>query len=240
MANSICRFFSLEPSRMIKFVRNRPLNDKRYWTDFQKLKKLGWYQKTSWEEGLKKTIEWYDSNPDWWADISNALLPHPESHPEVRGFQHNGSIKFLIYGRTGWIGGLLGKICEKEGIPFEYGKARLEDRMQVLVDITKAEPTCVLNAAGLTDVCRECGVLMVYYTSGCIFDYDDKHPLGSGIGFKEEDRSNYSGSFFSRSRAMVEEQLRGYDNVLCLRMRMPLSSDVMHPRNLINKLARFT
>ncbi|MBA0850125.1 hypothetical protein Goshw_025601, partial [Gossypium schwendimanii] len=27
--------------------------------------------------GLKKTIEWYTQNPEWWGDVSGALLPHP-------------------------------------------------------------------------------------------------------------------------------------------------------------------
>ncbi len=42
--------------------------------------------------------------------------------------QENGSskhqLKFLIYGRIGWIGGLLGKICQKQGILYEYGSSR--------------------------------------------------------------------------------------------------------------------
>nr|GEY56616.1 zinc finger, CCHC-type [Tanacetum cinerariifolium] len=28
-------------------------------------------------EGLKKAIGWYTSNPNWWGDVSGAMLPHP-------------------------------------------------------------------------------------------------------------------------------------------------------------------
>lgn len=139
-------------------------------------------------------------------------------------------LKFLIYGRTGWIGGLLGKICTRQGIAFEYGRGRLEQRSQILADIQSVKPTHVLNAAGVTgrpnvdwceshkletirtnvvatltlaDICREHGILMTNFATGCIFEYDAAHPLESGIGFKEEDKPNFTGSFYSKTKAMV-------------------------------------
>ncbi|XP_073058343.1 trifunctional UDP-glucose 4,6-dehydratase/UDP-4-keto-6-deoxy-D-glucose 3,5-epimerase/UDP-4-keto-L-rhamnose-reductase RHM3-like [Primulina eburnea] len=77
VATDICRLFSLDPSETIKFVENRPFNDQRYFLDTQKLKKLGWSERTKWENGLRKTMEWYVRNFDWWGDVSAALLPHP-------------------------------------------------------------------------------------------------------------------------------------------------------------------
>jgi hypothetical protein len=44
---------------------------------------------------------------------------------------------------------------------------------------------------------------LVNYATGCIFEYDEAHPLGSGIGFKEEDTPNFFGSYYSRTKAMV-------------------------------------
>ncbi|CAN6481118.1 unnamed protein product [Victoria cruziana] len=177
-----------------------------------------------------------------------------------------GLLKFLIYGRTGWIGGLLGKICEAQGISFEYASGRLENRDQIEQDVEKAKPTHVFNAAGVTgrpnvdwceshkvetiranvvgtltlaDVCRERGVVLVNYATGCIFEYDDKHPIESGIGFKEEDTPNFTGSFYSKTKAMVEELLKNYENVCTLRVRMPISSDLSNPRNFITKITRY-
>ncbi|XP_013407717.1 trifunctional UDP-glucose 4,6-dehydratase/UDP-4-keto-6-deoxy-D-glucose 3,5-epimerase/UDP-4-keto-L-rhamnose-reductase RHM3-like [Lingula anatina] len=43
----------------IEHVKDRPYNDTRYVIDSTKLHLLGWKPKTSWKEGLKKTIEWY-------------------------------------------------------------------------------------------------------------------------------------------------------------------------------------
>ncbi|GJM90673.1 hypothetical protein PR202_ga06975 [Eleusine coracana subsp. coracana] len=57
----------------------RPFNDKRYFLDDAKLKKLGWFERTPWEEGLRKTIEWYLANPDFWGDVSGTLVAHPRS-----------------------------------------------------------------------------------------------------------------------------------------------------------------
>ncbi|XP_057955899.1 trifunctional UDP-glucose 4,6-dehydratase/UDP-4-keto-6-deoxy-D-glucose 3,5-epimerase/UDP-4-keto-L-rhamnose-reductase RHM1-like [Malania oleifera] len=301
VAKDICKLFSLDPHKVIKFVDNRPFNDQRYFLDRQKLKNLGWSERTTWEEGLKETMEWYTSNPYWWGDVSGALLPHPRmlmmpgsdrkfDGPDISNSAsslisstpiqnqkivsvaenisaQNPSLKFLIYGRTGWIGGLLGKICEKQGIPYAYGKGRLEERSQLLADIQKVKPTHVFNAAGVTgrpnvdwceshkpetirtnvvgtltlaDVCREHGLLMMNYATGCIFEYDAKHLLGSGIGFKEEDKPNFTGSFYSKTKAMVEELLKEYDNVCTLRVRMPISSDLSNPRNFITKISRYS
>ncbi|KAG2305607.1 hypothetical protein Bca52824_025355 [Brassica carinata] len=295
VANDISKLFGINPDSTIQFVENRPFNDQRYFLDDQKLKKLGWAERTTWEEGLKKTMEWYTANPEWWGDVSGALLPHPrmlmmpgdrlcdsgDEHKDADGNQtftvvtpsktgssgdNKTSFKFLIYGKTGWLGGLLGKLCEKQGIPYEYGKGRLEDRASLLADIRRVKPTHVFNAAGLTgrpnvdwceshktetirvnvagtltlaDVCRENGLLMMNFATGCIFEYDAAHPEGSGIGFKEEDKPNFTGSFYSKTKAMVEELLREFDNVCTLRVRMPISSDLNNPRNFITKISRY-
>lgn len=147
-----------------------------------------------------------------------------ENGSEASGF------KFLIYGRTGWIGGLLGRLCTERGIAFAYGAGRLENRAQLEDDIAGNSPTHVFNAAGVTgrpnvdwcethrvetiranvvgtltlaDVCRERGLILINYATGCIFEYDGKHPLGSGVGFVEEDTPNFVGSFYSKTKAMV-------------------------------------
>ncbi|BAT75938.1 bifunctional dTDP-4-dehydrorhamnose 3,5-epimerase/dTDP-4-dehydrorhamnose reductase [Vigna umbellata] len=187
------------------------------------------------------------------------------------GFPANGAsadhpIKFLIYGRTGWIGGLLGTLCQAQAIPFQYASGRLEDRASLEKDIAEVKPTHVFNAAGVTgrpnvdwceshkvetirtnvvgtltlaDVCRQHGLLLLNYATGCIFEYDSGHPLGSGIGFKENDTPNFTGSFYSKTKAMVEDLLKNYDNVCTLRVRMPISSDLSNPRNFITKITRY-
>lgn len=46
VARDICKLFSIDPETNIKFVENRPFNDQRYFLDDQKLKNLGWSERT--------------------------------------------------------------------------------------------------------------------------------------------------------------------------------------------------
>lgn len=57
---------------MIEYVQDRKGHDKRYAIDFSRAKKeLGWEPQISFEEGLKKTVEWYRNNEDWWKKIKS-------------------------------------------------------------------------------------------------------------------------------------------------------------------------
>ncbi len=52
---------------MIEYVKDRPGHDRRYAIDFSKIQKeLDWNPKTSFKDGMKKTIEWYTENQEWW------------------------------------------------------------------------------------------------------------------------------------------------------------------------------
>ena len=58
-------------SDLIEFVEDRPGHDFRYSLDSSKIsKEVGWKNKTSFEEGIKQTIDWYENNSKWWEDIS--------------------------------------------------------------------------------------------------------------------------------------------------------------------------
>jgi UDP-glucose 4,6-dehydratase len=61
-------------------LQDRAFNDKRYYIGSQKLQALGWEQRVPWEEGLKRTMDWYLSNDCqqyWQGDLDLALRPHP-------------------------------------------------------------------------------------------------------------------------------------------------------------------
>jgi 3,5-epimerase/4-reductase len=127
------------------------------------------------------------------------------------------------------------------------------------------KPTHVLNAAGLTgrpnvdwcethklevirtnvvgcltlaDVCHDRNIHMTYYGTGCIFHYDDTHVVG-GKGFLESDTPNFTGSYYSHTKAMVENMLKEYPNVLTLRVRMPIVESLVYPRNFIAKIIKY-
>jgi dTDP-glucose 4,6-dehydratase len=50
----------------IEFVEDRPGHDRRYALDSRKIRQeLAWEPTVSFEEGLRRTVEWYRSRPDW-------------------------------------------------------------------------------------------------------------------------------------------------------------------------------
>ena len=56
----------------VEFIKDRPGHDKRYAIDFSKIKnELGWKPTVNFEEGLKKTVEWYKNNQNWWKNIKS-------------------------------------------------------------------------------------------------------------------------------------------------------------------------
>jgi len=63
---------------MITFVEDRHFNDYRYNIDDLKLRKLGWTPKIEFEDGLKKTIEWYKEFGHRYGNIDDYLLAHPK------------------------------------------------------------------------------------------------------------------------------------------------------------------
>ncbi|MBR4224069.1 MAG: dTDP-glucose 4,6-dehydratase [Oscillospiraceae bacterium] len=55
---------------LIEFVPDRRGHDLRYAIDPTKIKtELGWEPETKFEDGIKKTIEWYLNNREWWEEI---------------------------------------------------------------------------------------------------------------------------------------------------------------------------
>jgi len=145
--------------------------------------------------------------------------------------------KYLIYGaKTGWIGGYIVRICEEKGLDFVIGDCRIEDRNLVEEELDRVKPTHVLMAAGLTgrptvdwcedhkqetirvnvigvlsivDSCYKRGIHITNFATGCIFKYDESHPVG-GAGFTECDTPNFGGSFYSHTKVSKQFLLEFY------------------------------
>ncbi|EKX39237.1 hypothetical protein GUITHDRAFT_89166 [Guillardia theta CCMP2712] len=171
---------------------------------------------------------------------------------------------YLLWGSTGWIGGILQGLLRDGGKKVVVAKARLQNREEVEKELDEHQPTRVLIAAGITgrpnvdwcetnkeatvrtnvigtlgivDACWQRGIHATLFATGCIYEYDKDHPIG-GRGFTEEDRPNYDGSFYSKTKAIVEELLKVYSNVLILRLRMPISDDLSE-RSFVTKIAKY-
>lgn len=171
---------------------------------------------------------------------------------------------YLIYGGlTGWIGGKLIELLTAQGKKFVVAETRTYNRESVLAEIERVKPTHILNAAGVTgrpnvdwcedhkqetirtnvigclmmaDICAEKNIHHLLYATGCIFEYDNEHVIG-GKGFTEEDSPNFHGSYYSHTKAMVEDLLKEFPTTCTLRVRMPISDDLSH-RNFVTKVWR--
>ena len=65
----ICSTLGKDES-LITFVKDRQGHDMRYAIDPTKIhNELGWLPETKFADGIKKTIEWYLANKEWWEEI---------------------------------------------------------------------------------------------------------------------------------------------------------------------------
>lgn len=57
---------------LITYVPDRPGHDMRYAIDASKIDgELGWKPQETFESGIRKTVEWYLSNEDWWRRVKD-------------------------------------------------------------------------------------------------------------------------------------------------------------------------
>jgi len=175
-------------------------------------------------------------------------------------------MSFLVFGgEKGWVGQQIVALLREQGKEVRAAHARLEDRAAIIKEIEQYKPKYIMNCAGVTgrpnvDWCEDhkqetirsnvigtlnlCDVAFLHnihvtnFATGCIFEYDEKHEMGSGVGFVEDDVPNFTASFYSMTKGIVEKLLRFYPNVLTLRVRMPISDD-LSPRNFITKISKY-
>lgn len=56
----------------IEYVKDRPGHDRRYAINYSKIEReLGWKPEVTLEEGLKKTVEWFQANQEWWQHVKS-------------------------------------------------------------------------------------------------------------------------------------------------------------------------
>ena len=76
MVHTLCEILQeLQPKAsryqdLITYVKDRPGHDVRYAIDASKIEKeLGWVPQETFETGLRKTVEWYLNNQNWWQRV---------------------------------------------------------------------------------------------------------------------------------------------------------------------------
>ncbi|MFH0770542.1 MAG: sugar nucleotide-binding protein [Candidatus Peregrinibacteria bacterium] len=164
-------------------------------------------------------------------------------------------MRVLMFGALGYLGELFlrqypGAITPPTDIADSGAVADILDREKPDVVINAAgktgrpnvdwcedhkEETLRSNVTGpliLFDACAERGIYWMHISSGCIYEGDN-----GGRGYTEEDTPNFTGSFYSRTKAWSDQMLREFP-VLVLRLRMPFDGS-QNPRSLLTKLSRY-
>lgn len=166
----------------------------------------------------------------------------------------------LIFGSHGYLGTRFSEYFQNKGWKVIPGAVDISDYTSVVTELQKHTPFVVLNAAGktgkpnvdwceehkvetmssnvtgavnLASACQTLGLYLVHLGSGCIYEGDNY-----GKGFTEEDEPNFYGSFYSRTKLYSEKLLKEFDNVLQLRIRIPIEAK-SNPKNVIDKLLKY-
>lgn len=169
------------------------------------------------------------------------------------------NMKVMVYGAQGWLGSLLATHFQAR-----TPDTNILDIRTVRDEVRAYQPDVVINAAAvcgfpgidwcekafenrllamsvnafgpqvlLESVRQESDALFVHLSTGCLWSVpEDAPPIN-------EETSPVPPNFYAYSKAMGEERLQTGQDVLIVRLRLPISP-VPHPRNLIDKLRRYS
>lgn len=169
-------------------------------------------------------------------------------------------VKYLIFG-NGYIGNRFQEYFNNIGEESVIGQRRIDSIKDIHLELATYKPEVIINCIGktgkpnvdwcelhkeetffsnvtiptlLAEVCHNTEIKMVHIGSGCIFE-------GTTELFKlftEDSIPNFKGSFYSRTKIFSEKILSEYDNILQLRIRMPIDNRP-NDRNLLTKLLKY-
>ena len=133
-----------------------------------------------------------------------------------------------------FIGRTHGKIGEKVYTTIDY----LEQKDKLCENVQDN----LFSPMVLGILCSQKNIHYTYLGTGCIFKYDNEHPLifdKEMNGFTEESLPNFFGSSYSIVKGFTDQLMTLLkDNVLNLRIRMPITTE-KNGRNFITKITSY-
>lgn len=105
----------------------------------------------------------------------------------------------------------------------------LEDHLDENLNDNLAMPLLV------SILCKERDIHLSYMGTGCIFSRDTRN---LDYKYTEEDVPDYTGSGYSAVKGVTDNLIKRFNNVLNLRIRMPVTDD-LHCRNFISKILSY-
>ncbi len=232
-------------------LKDRPYNDCRYLMDSSKIRMgLGWSEEVSFEAGILSTIDWYIENSSktpererilvygarGWIGGQFLQLLKDKGIDFVRGSSRIGEDSDrvvedeILETAPTHVASFIGRTHGPGNNTIDYLEGG-PDKLTVNLRDNLFAPLV------LAEICKKHFIHFTYIGSGCIFTYTDERPLGSAP-FTEDDVPNFYGSSYSVVKGFTDRLMHHHDNVLNIRMRLPIS-DQINPRNLITKLAAY-
>jgi dTDP-4-dehydrorhamnose reductase len=200
-------------------------------------------------QSVEKNYHWNDPtlNIEWPTEVKNVIVSRKDASNPLFN-----EINTIILGSDGYLGSNLLKY-----IPKSIGlNTRLEDVCILKEKIKFIKPKYVISAAGISgkptidwceshkdetinvnftcqlqliQICKELGIHLTILGSGAVFDGDKM--------FSETDKANYTGTFYSKSRVVLENIIHDayIHDVLYLRILYPITGDG-NPKCFLEKL----
>ena len=230
----------------IDYIPDRPFNDQRYYISNDKLKALGWQITTDLMTGLNGLVE-------------GARRVYQVEQPAMRvliygakGWIGGQFEQILKNAQVDYICGV-NRCDDFAAVQTEVSQVRPTHVISFIgrthgpgystIDYLEQKGKLCQNIQDnlyaplvLAEICQQEGLHYTYLGTGCIFTYDETHPLG-GPGFTEADRPNFFGSGYSTVKGFTD-QLLSRRPVLNLRIRMPITGEE-NPRNFITKITHY-
>lgn len=174
---------------------------------------------------------------------------------------------WLVFGSKGWIGSYVVTTLKNAGERVSEVNIHPNDFTQLKLIIQNINPDRIVCCIGRTygpgfttiDYLEQPGKLtenmesnlmvpvwiaqasyvpMLYFGTGCIYEYDEAHPIDSNVGFTETDDPNFVGSSYSAVKRITDKIITNFPHVINARIRMPIS-DTYHGRDFITKLLNY-
>jgi dTDP-glucose 4,6-dehydratase len=81
-----------KPESLKTYVPDRPGHDRRYLLNSDKLRReLGWQPEVDFDEGMRRTVRWYQENEAWWRPLKERLAVQ-EGAWGVKGAAHSRNL----------------------------------------------------------------------------------------------------------------------------------------------------
>lgn len=174
---------------------------------------------------------------------------------------------WLIFGSKGWIGQTIVKLLQGANQTITASDLHFSSFKDLQSLILAVQPDRIVCCVGRTygpgfttiDYLEQPGKLtenlesnlmlpvwiaqasiipVLYFGTGCIYEYDEAHPMDSSKTFTEEDEPNFTGSSYSTVKRITDKIMGNFPHVINARIRMPISDDY-HSRDFVSKLLSY-